>query len=1317
MHRVVPELIVENYRAGKFSGEFPAIGMFLDLSGFSTMTDALMQHGQHGAEVLAGLMHGVFDPLVESIFEYGGKIVGFAGDGIMALYPVEGETKLTAFRALASAHLVQKRFDEFPARQTVYGKFPISAKIGLTYGSVSWGILRSDPGDQATYYFRGSAVDDSSSAEHHAKPCEILLTKSFSALLQAEIEADPVHPYERFVGFRVEAPGRIPLNFPAVDPDISRLFMPEEVILHDVRGEFRQIVNLFMRFPDLEEEQLAGLASKVFELRNKYGGLLTRLDFGDKGCNLLMLWGAPVAYENDIGRALNFLIDLKSRLDFPITAGVTYYIAHAGYLGSSMCEDYTCYGWGVNLASRFMMNAPTGDIWVDDRVARRVARRFEFDLVGSYQFKGFAAQQKVHSLRGYKKSHEAIYQGELVGRDAELAQLKKFAEPLQQDRFAGLMLISGDAGIGKGRLVYEFRLSTASEERAALWAVCQSNQILRDSFNPLRSWLYGYFDLSPEEPLESRRQKFDARLDELIASTPDAGLGRELERTRTVLGALVDLSWENSLYEQLDAEGRYNNTFLALIACLKALSLRQPLVIFLDDLQFTDNDSKELLPRLKRSILAARETYPIAMIVTTRPHALTLDAEVIDERINLPGLSREAVARLAEILLGGAASPGLVTLLWTRSEGNPYFVEQILRYLQEDGFLEFSAEGWRLLRRVRHNFLPTDVRAVLVARLDQLTRQVKEIIQTASVLGREFELKVLLSMLRNDEDALRYVFEAEKAVIWAPLNEIRYIFTHGLLRDAAYEMQMRARRQELHVLAFEALEDLYSGEALKSHYPELAHHAEYGNLHDKALSYFTLAGQTSLAQYQNHQAVEYYSRALMLGPHQANVQFDLLADRAEVYNRLGNRDLQVNDLKSMEVLANEMADDTRLAKVWIMYANYDYLTGRYLETIDHAQRAFSIQGSSSLEPELIFLARISWFLSCLRLGQAEEAMRLGQEAILLARQTGDRRQLGRVLTAVGLVAFEQREPARAESYFVEALVIANELQDRNLASRAINNLAMIEAGVHGDYERAHDYYTQTLEIAREIGDRAAETYSLGNLGFSAGLMGNFSKAREYLEQALIIARESGNPYNEIYVLVNLSANTGIQGQAADALVYAVNAIELSQRIADQPGEAWGWLYRGNAHLLLHELDQAQVSFKRSLEMREKLGQPALSMEPIAGLVETALGANDLETAAAEAEKILAHFASGGNLNGTDEPLRVYYQCYQLLQKTQDPRAAQVLAAAYRMLEEQFSKLKDERLRQMYVENVPWRRAIQRAAIDSLQPKRIKVHRQSRDRHR
>jgi hypothetical protein len=354
--------------------------------------------------------------------------------------------------------------------------------------------------------------------------------------------------------------------------EIARLFMPEEVIANDVRGEFRQVVNLFVRFPDLSQAQLDSLILKVFELRNRYGGLLSRLDFGDKGCNMLMLWGAPVAYENDIGRALNFMLDLKSALDFPITEGVTYYISHAGYLGSSLYEDYTCYGWGVNLASRFMMAAKAGEIWVDERIARRVARRFEIDFLGSQSFKGFASEQKVYVLRGYTQTLEPVYQGEVVGREEELAQFASFTEPLWQGNSAGLLLLSGEAGIGKGRLVHEFRASMQQKGKRALWAICQSNQILRQSFNPLRSWLFRYFGISRNQPAEEGKQAFDAKLDDLVSSLSDSELRQELQRTRSILGALLNLHWDDSLHSQLDAEGRYNNTFLALIALLACAS-------------------------------------------------------------------------------------------------------------------------------------------------------------------------------------------------------------------------------------------------------------------------------------------------------------------------------------------------------------------------------------------------------------------------------------------------------------------------------------------------------------------------------------------------------------------------------------------------------------------------------------------------------------------------------------------------------------------------------------------------------------------------
>lgn len=323
MHRVVPELIIENYRQGRYSGEFPAVALFLDLSGFSTMTDTLMQHGQHGAEVLAGMMHGVFDPLVESIFAYGGKIVSFAGDGIMALFPIETDDRSTALTALASAWEIQQRLEKDPWRQSVYGKFQFSVKIGLAIGIVAWGILRSEDERIATYYFRGRPVDESAKAEHQARAGEIILENGMNELLKGAIWSQSIGSFHKLGGFHVDMPIATPTIFPPVDLKISRIFMPEEVISQDVRGEFRQIVNLFIRFPDLPDKKLQDFVRVIFDLENKYGGLISRLDFGDKGCNMLVLWGAPTTHENDISRALNFILELKARVDVPITAGVT----------------------------------------------------------------------------------------------------------------------------------------------------------------------------------------------------------------------------------------------------------------------------------------------------------------------------------------------------------------------------------------------------------------------------------------------------------------------------------------------------------------------------------------------------------------------------------------------------------------------------------------------------------------------------------------------------------------------------------------------------------------------------------------------------------------------------------------------------------------------------------------------------------------------------------------------------------------------------------------------------------------------------------
>jgi tetratricopeptide (TPR) repeat protein len=372
------------------------------------------------------------------------------------------------------------------------------------------------------------------------------------------------------------------------------------------------------------------------------------------------------------------------------------------------------------------------------------------------------------------------------------------------------------------------------------------------------------------------------------------------------------------------------------------------------------------------------------------------------------------------------------------------------------------------------------------------------------------------------------------------------------------------------------------------------------------------------------------------------------------------------------------------------------MLGNYLDAIHDASRAESLSEANA-ETDLAVLAQTTWFLALLRLGRLEEAMQRAQNTLQRVRKAGNRREEARVLNAMGLIALEQKEPAAAESLLVKALNIGRETQDRSIEAKALGNLAICETAVKGNYAVARHYYEQSYRIAREIGDRNAEGVALGNLGFTAGLQGDFVTAHEYYEQALSLARETGNRYHETYTLINLSAFSGMQNHGSLALRHAQQAVQLARKDGERSGEAWALHYMGHAYLLLNHLEEAQESYQRSVEIRTALGQPALSMEPLAGLVDVALHMDDMNAAASAADEILTYFASGGTLEGSDEPLRVYYTCYLFLKRQQDLRSTQILQSAIQLLEAQVSKFKDEQSRKMYLENVPWRLALYQAA--------------------
>ncbi|MDO9302493.1 MAG: tetratricopeptide repeat protein, partial [Anaerolineales bacterium] len=1082
------------------------------------------------------------------------------------------------------------------------------------------------------------------------------------------------------------------------------IFFADEVTRLPFAGEFRQAVNLFIDIPASisDEALIAPFMETVYLLQEQYGGFFLRPDLGDKGFNLLMFWGAPTTHENDVDRALNFILELSMRTRITLRAGISYRMAYAGFIGSSQREDYTAYGWGVNLAARMMERAGTGEYWMDEEVSRRAAKHFNFEPLGAQRFKGFMDELKIFSLVGRKNLVEAVYQGQLVGRSKELESLASFVQPLKQGQFAGVMVLKGEAGIGKSRLAHSFQYSEYFNDLPVRWAICQADEILRLPFNPFIDWLKKRFELLEGQSDEVNSIAFSRNIQELIESTTDAELAGELTRTSSVLAALINITQPNSLYESLDAKGRYENTLIALNVLLRAESLQKPLILFMEDTHWLDEDTGAFLSYFARILLAKPEKqYPIAIIATQRPEgdSVRIMDEISTAGVQLGKLTSVNMSQLAQDILGHSIADSLLTLLDARADGNPFFAEQILRYLLEQNALTLDASGKYFANEQAEISLPTDVRAVMIARLDRLTQQVKETVQTASILGREFEVRVLSEMLCADEKFLWCVSQAENANIWTPLTEIEYIFRHALLRDAAYSMQLLARQRELHGLAVFAMETVYRDD-LGSHYGELAYHAEKAGLQEKALHYLTSAGKRSLSLYQNQQAIDYFTRALAFVPFDdLRTKFDLILLRVECYYNTSDSTAQLKDLNVLEELANSLKDNAFLGRVHMRRAYCFSTLGDFQRVLTHATQAKDFAETAHDENTLlaIYLVLPNSFL---RIGKTDEALRYAKEGLKFAQEMNNRPGEGIALSALGLVTLEVESPVIAMKYQKQALIIAQELNDRYLEAQVLNNLANTVGLAQGDFSTARSYFEQAYSISHELGNINGKGITLSNLGWLTGILGDYPVATNYYEQALTILRESGNRSQEILTYINLSAAAGGQGNARDAFKWAQEALELSTKLGDRRGDAWAYFCLGYAYLLKDEFEEAAQSFLKSIEIRSEIKAPVLVIESRAGLIQTYLKMGDQISAQNEAEQVLQYMDKDNVFEGAEEPLRIFLAVYWALEKTKDLRISVVLQNAIQLLNTQVSKLRSEEARRIYVENVPWRRAIKQIAKEN-----------------
>lgn len=1287
MHqRLVPPFIFEKFQEHRFGGQFEAVSLFVDLSGFTQMTVKLMEHGIEGAEVLADILVSLFDPLVNIVYEQNGFITGFAGDAFTALFPLDSTVESSrppAFNhGLAAASAIHEWVSSNHRVETKFGGFEFQVKLGLGTGQVEWGIIQTAPDSHLhTYYFKGEAIERCASAEHAARVDQIIITEDIRTLLGDDISASKVNSgFYLLESVHTDLPQPQGVTLPEMSRADQAAFVPPDVLDMEARGEFRLVTTVFISIRKLNsQETLMQFLQLIFRLLKQYSGTLTRLDFGDKGCNLLLFWGAPVHFENDLSRALSFALQLKELAAAELDAteplfriGMTHRRMYAGFAGANLQGEFTCYGHGINMAARMMMQAKWGEIWLDEQVAREATADFQVHFLERLPFKGFSEPQPVFTLQGrLELGRSRHFDGAFVGREAEMSQLRQLTQPLfgqGEHRFSGVAYIYGEAGMGKSRIVHELRQELLAHH-STFWMYCPADEILRQSLNPFRYFLRTFFQQQLNLSLDENKARFEQRYAKLLADLqPFATTATHKEiidkvaQDRETLGGMIDISYPNSIFEQLDPKLRFENILGAFKNLCKAISLQQPLVISLDDAQWLDDDSKQMLQHLTRNV----SEFPILILCVARyldsntPFLLNLDRDIPRVTIDLNVFQRSGIQTLAEQTLKQGISDAVTDFLERKTGGNPFFIEQLALDLKEQGFLiEQERDGITVLdlNKTELDSLPTTISGVLIARLDRLSHQVQETIKAAAVIGQEFEVRLLSHLLKRR--VLETVKEAEKGRIWSEIQELQYIFKHTLFRDAAYEMQLRSRLRELHRQVAQALESLYA-DKLRGFFADLAFHYEKAEVQEKAIEYLEKAGDQARENFHNQVAIDFYQRLLGQlnnAPKELSLAADINLRLGSILERIGKWEEARSDYQASLDIATALGDELAQARACGSIGSTHSKKSEYETAIKYYERALGIRQTHNDSLGMSrSLGELSW--TYLAQGDFDKAEALAHQKMALCERINDRLGLARANVTLGNIKLRRGALKEALSLYEQSTVIYTQLNDNaRIASTRMNT--GVTAMRMGQYETAQNHLQASLETFRKIGDVPHISNVLSITGAVYYYQNKLEQALIYWEQAYHSDREIGNWWGQISNLINIGSVHWAEHRSDPALWYLNQAREIAELY--QVKQKLSSIY-GNLSVIYKELGDIETALELThkclaidRELRMKTSQ-AINLDNLGNIY---YDQNDVEQATACYDEAIAL--------GRDTGER-YYLCSFLVhkarllyEKTGDYAAARQLA--------------------------------------------------------
>jgi class 3 adenylate cyclase/predicted ATPase len=1250
--------------------------LFADISGFTPLTEALARTlgPRLGAEELTRQLNRVYDALIAQVNRYGGSVIGFAGDAITCWFgepdPLDPQRPQRLLHpplcATACALAMQQAMQQFTTVELSIGEtVELVMKAGVASGPARR-FLVGDPSIQLVDALAGETVARMAAAEHMANRGEVVIDAQTAAHLEEGAQVVEWRTEEETGrSFAVVDGLSIPIASSPWSPLDPQALCEEQVHpwllptvyewLREGVGEFlelRPAVALFVRFEgiDYDRDEAAGEKLDAYirwaqGVLARYEGSLLQLTIGDKGSSFYAAFGAPIAHEDDARRAAIAALELcapPTSLGFiqPVQIGLAQGTMRAGTYGGKTRCTYGVISDDVNLAARLMQRAAPGEVLVSSYVQSAAGDTFAWEELAPIQVRGKSKLVPVARLIGTGKAQTrqrtVTYTSVLVGREAELEQLVRFLGPLFENQFAGMAYVYGEAGVGKSRLVHELHQHISDPQSPISnlqWFTCPAEQILRQSLYPFRYFLREYFDQYVDRSEEENKAYLDQVLDELIAgllkvpgfSTRDQNLElvRELERTRSFLGAMVDLHWEGSLYEQLEPRLRFGNTLATFKALIMAESLRRPVVLHIEDAHWLDVDSQELLKTLTRGT----EGYPFAVLLTGRygddgsRFSIDVGEDVPQQTLDLKELLSTDVRALAAQTLEGEISDDLAALLVERTNGNPLFVEQLALDMRERGLVSVEDGEWRMASRAIER-VPASVNSVLIARLDRLAARVKVTVQTASVLGYEFQRPILAHMLQDDEQLPLWIQQAESRMIWSALGEMRYLFRHTIMRDAAYNMQLQAHLREMHRLAGEAMVQVYGRDAdLESHYADLAHH--YGKAGDdgQALLYARLAGQRAAAQFANHEAIDHMEAALQSA--ERLVPGETLEQRQEIHTTLGRLltstaqyDHALDHLGKALELAIERGDPDAQAQASRWSAEVCESRSEYASALGWVQRGLdALEGRDDRSTEAAELTLIAGLIHT-RQGDYDSALERCQHAMRLAQRAHGVTVLARSSNLLGLITRLRGQATAAIQHFRHAFDLYQRAGDLPGQATSHNLIANALADT-GQWQQADDHYHQARQVFDQIGDVYNRAFADNNLGEIRLKRGELENALASYQTALqTMERIGGSRYVLGVMHMNLGATFIRRGEIDTARTHLRTSQEYFEQV-----QARDWLPELHCHwaeaaLRAGEPSEAEKQGRQALILARELEMQGEEGKSLCVLGESAIAQGQFSQARA-----------------------------------------------------------------------------------------------------